>query len=106
MGERRVAFLIAAAVAAAETASDLPVGAAVLAGARRRGDAASGVTPRRRVEAARVGVVAGEHATQFVGVDVVGSDDCRGVGVVDDVVTKGAVVGQDEVDETAEERDV
>ena len=53
-----------------------------------------------------VAVIAAEQARQVLGVAETFFDDCRGVGVVEDVLLEPAVVTQDVVDETAEEGDV
>ena len=64
------------------------------------------VLPGSRVVGARLRVVAGEHAVQIVDVDEVLPQDRGGVGVSDDVVVEVGVVGQDVVDDAAQEGDV
>src|ERR1035437_8469725 len=64
------------------------------------------VGPRGRVVHARLRVVAGEDAVEVVHILEVVADQRGRVGVGDDVVVEVALVGQDVVDDPAEEHDV
>src|SRR5438067_1083719 len=64
------------------------------------------VLPRGGVVLALLLVPAAEQAAQILGVLVILADDHRRVRVVDDVLLERAVVGENVVDDRAEERDV
>src|SRR5262249_6207318 len=64
------------------------------------------VQPAARIVGASLLVEPGEDASQLLGALELLADDDRGVGVADDVFTKGEVVLQDVTDQPTEEDDV